>query len=51
MIFGVVLTLVQAGSLFADSNTLHYIFFSMIEISTSVFIFLYAWRWKEKSEL
>lgn len=47
IIFGVLLTLVQAGSLFADSNTLHYIFFSIIEISTSSFIVIYALRWKE----
>lgn len=47
IIFGVLLTLVQAGSLFADSNTMHYIFFSIIEISTSVCIVVYAWQWKE----
>lgn len=41
------LTLVQAGSLFTDSNTMHYVFFSIIEISTSIFIVVYAWRWEE----
>lgn len=51
IIFGILLTLVQAGSLFADSNTLHYIFFSIIEISTTLFIVIYALRWKEPNKI
>lgn len=51
ILFAILLTIVQAGSLFADSNTLHYIFFSVIEIATSVFIAVYAWRWKEKTAI
>ena len=47
IIFGIFLTLVQASSLVADSNTLHYVFFSIIEITTTVFIVMYAWRRKE----
>lgn len=42
---GSILTIVQAGSLFADSNTLHYIFFSVIEITATLFIVGYAWKW------
>lgn len=48
IVAGILLTLVQVGSLFADANTLHYIFFSIIEISTTVFIVIYAWRWKDE---
>lgn len=43
---GSVLTIVQFGSLFADSNTLHYLFFSAIEISTSSFIIWVSLKWK-----
>ena len=51
IIFGVLLTLVQAGSLFADSSTMHYIFFSIIEISVSIFIVIFAWKWKEPQNI
>lgn len=44
------LTLVQTGSLFAGGNTLHYMFFSVVEITTTVFIVLAAWRWLEPAE-
>lgn len=43
---GVLLTLIQAASLFNSSNTLHYIFFSVIEIVTTIIIVVYAIRWK-----
>lgn len=43
---GVIFTLVQAGSL-ADGNvTQHYLFFSVIEISTTLLIIWIAWRWR-----
>ena len=48
IIIGLLMTLVQGSTLFTADNTLHYIFFSIIEISTTIFIVYYAWNWKEK---
>jgi hypothetical protein len=45
IIAGAAMSLVQIGSLFAGSNTLHYIFFSIVEISTTLFIVWTAVRW------
>jgi hypothetical protein len=45
IIAGAVMTFVQVGSLFSGSNTLHYIFFSVVEIATTLFIIWTAWRW------
>ena len=42
-----IMTLVQAATLFTADNTLHYIFFSTIEIITTGFILYTAWRWSE----
>jgi len=41
------MTLVQAATLFTDDNTLHYIFFSIIEVGTTSFILYTAWKWDE----
>lgn len=47
IVAGVVVTLVQAGSLFAGSeNTMHYIYFSIVEMATSIVIVVLAVRWK-----
>ena len=43
---GCILTLVQAGTLFGGSQTKHYIFFSIIEISTTILIAWIALKWK-----
>ena len=48
IIIGLLMTLVQGSTLFTADNTLHYIFFSIVEISTTIFIVYYAWNWKEK---
>ncbi len=48
IIIGLLMTFVQGSTLFTADNTLHYIFFSIIEISTTIFIVYYAWNWKEK---
>jgi len=45
---GLLMTFVQGYTLFTADNTLHYIFFSFVEISTTIFIVYYAWNWKEK---
>jgi hypothetical protein len=46
IVAGVVMTLVQSGSLFAGDATKHYIFFSIIEICTTLFIIWTAVRWR-----
>lgn len=46
IIAGSIMTLVQIGSLFIGTPELHYIFFSVIEISTTAFIVVYAWKWR-----
>lgn len=43
---GVIMTVVQAGSLTAGGNTLHYIFFSIVEIATTVAIVYTAYKWQ-----
>ncbi len=40
------LFIIQAGSLLVDENSLHYFFFSIIEISTCFFILWTAIKWK-----
>lgn len=46
-----IMTIVQISSLFVGSgSTLHYIFYSIIEIACTLFIVFYVLRWK-KSEL
>ena len=47
IIAGIVMTTVQLASLFLGKNTLYYIFFSVIEISTTVFIVWSAWNWRK----
>jgi len=47
IVVGLIMTFIQAATLFSDDNTLHYIFFSCVEIGTTVFIVYYAWKWVE----
>lgn len=49
VIAGTVMTLVQTASLFADTPTPYYLFFSVIEISATAFIVYYAWTWTNKN--
>ncbi len=44
---GLLMTIVQIGSLSFGGNSLHYIFFSTIEIATLVSIIWIAFNWKE----
>ena len=44
---GIFMTLVQTATLFGD-NMLHYVFFSIIEITTTVIIVWIAIRWKNE---
>jgi hypothetical protein len=48
IVAGVVVTLVQIGSLFMGKPSLSYSFFSIIEISCSAFIVFYAWTWPKE---
>jgi len=45
---GCIMTLVQSGSLFAGSPTKHYIFFSIIEISTTAIIVWISLKWTNR---
>jgi hypothetical protein len=47
LIAAAIMTLVQAGSLTVGSNTMHYIFFSIVEISATLLIIWYSWNWKD----
>lgn len=40
---------VQIGSLTTGSNSLHYIFFSIVEMATLLLIIFTAWKWSERS--
>lgn len=43
---GIVFTIIQAGTLLDGDFTMHYLFFSMVEISTTIMIGWTAWNWK-----
>lgn len=47
IVAGFIMTIVQITTLFLGSSTIYYIFFSIIEITTTAFIVWYAWCWKE----
>lgn len=47
IIAGLVLTIIQAGSLFVGTPTMHYLFFSIIEIATTISIVWFAWKWND----
>ncbi len=49
IIAGTIMTIVQILSLFVGVPTMYYVFFSIIEISCTVFIVWYAWQWTESS--
>ncbi len=46
IIGGIVFTLIQAGTLLEGDFTKHYIFFSLVEISATLYILWAAWNWK-----
>jgi len=48
IIAGSLFTLIQMATLFDGEPTMHYIFFSIIEISTTLFIVWTAWNWSLK---
>ena len=46
IIGGIVFTVIQAGTLLDGDFTLHYIFFSIVEITATLYILWAAWNWK-----
>ena len=46
IIGGIAFTLIQTGTLLSGDFTMHYFFFSVIEISTTIYIGWIAWNWK-----
>jgi len=46
-----IMTIVQAGTLFTADNTMHYIFFSIVEVGTTSFILYSAWNWTESKNI
>ena len=51
MIGGIAFTLIQGSTLLSGDFTMHYIFFSLIEIATSILIFYLAWNWKNLEQI
>ncbi len=48
---GTLMTAVQVATLFLGAPALYYMFFSVIEIATTVVIVWYAWAWREPNSL
>ena len=51
IIVALIMTIVQAATLFTADNTMHYIFFSIVEVGTTSFILYSAWNWTESRNL
>ena len=45
IVAGIVMTIVQIMSLFVAVPAMYYVFFSLVEISTTALIVWYAWTW------
>jgi hypothetical protein len=50
VIAGLLMTLVQVATLFIPGTTKYYLFFSVIEIATTLFIVYFAIKWPKQSE-
>lgn len=51
LIFGILLAIVQIWSLTVGDITLHYWFFSVIEIATCISIITVSWNWNTEMQL
>lgn len=51
IVAAIVLIIVQIGTLFIGSSTLHYWFFSIIEVIGNLVVIWYSWRWKNVSAI
>ena len=47
IVAGTIMTAVQSASLFLGVPALYYVFFSIIEIATTIFIVWLAWSWRK----
>lgn len=47
IIVGLLMIIIQIGSLATGTNSLHYIFFSCIEICTLIIIIYLSWKWSK----
>ena len=45
IVAGLIMSAVQISTLFVGTPTIYYAFFSIIEITCTLFIVWYAWRW------
>jgi len=50
IVAGLIKTIVMILTLFVGTPTHYYLFFAVIEITTTTFIVWYAWTWKLESE-
>ena len=48
---GIAFTLIQAGTLVDGDFTMHYLFFSIVEISTTLYIGWAAWTWRNPEKI
>ena len=48
IVFGIILAIIQTGTLIVGGATLHYYFFSVIEIATCISIVVLAIKWKKE---
>ena len=51
IIVALIMTIVQAGTLFTADNTMHYIFFNIVEVGTTLFILYFMWNWTESKNI
>ena len=51
IVAGIIMTVVQFSTLLGNQPTNYYLFFSFIEIATTLLIIFYAWRWDKRNEL
>lgn len=45
MVVGILMIIIQIGSLVTGKNSLHYVFFSIVELITLLFIIYKAYKW------
>jgi hypothetical protein len=50
IIAGAIMTAVQILSLFVATPAMYYVFFSIIEIATTLLIVWYAWKWPKTEQ-
>ena len=51
IIVALIMIIVQAGTLSSVDYTMHYIFYSIVEVGTTSFILYSAWNWTESKNI